>query len=179
MLNSHLKLKKNEQTIPKNSRHSANTWENAFYTLSSFKTFINPSVTTFPPRDVSNCMFFPLPSQVLVVQPTSPSVQIKEPPPSPGSPSAENMYAAPGPLYVQVRPRPHTRNNNKKHTRAYRKDSPINHFSNRRRCDYFACFCPSLRRANNANDLRAPNNSRIGGHHKACCRSNLTPTIEI
>lgn len=123
--------------------------------------------------------FFPLPSQVLVVQPTSPSVQIKEPPPSPGSPSAENMYAAPGPLYVQVRPRPHTRNNNKKHTRAYRKDSPINHFSNRRRCDYFACFCPSLRRANNANDLRAPNNSRIGGHHKACCRSNLTPTIEI
>nr|XP_029722407.1 protein grainyhead-like isoform X2 [Aedes albopictus] len=39
--------------------------------------------------------------KVLVVQPTSPSVQIKEPPPSPGSPSAENMYAAPGPLYVQ------------------------------------------------------------------------------
>ncbi|XP_021698370.1 protein grainyhead isoform X3 [Aedes aegypti] len=39
--------------------------------------------------------------KVLVVQPTSPSVQIKEPPPSPGSPSAENMYAAPGTLYVQ------------------------------------------------------------------------------
>ncbi|XP_062543424.1 protein grainyhead isoform X2 [Armigeres subalbatus] len=39
--------------------------------------------------------------KVLVVQPSSPSVQIKEPPPSPGSPSAENMYAAPGTLYVQ------------------------------------------------------------------------------
>ncbi|XP_058465164.1 protein grainyhead isoform X2 [Malaya genurostris] len=40
--------------------------------------------------------------KVLVVQPTSPSIQIKEPPPSPGSPSAETMYAAPGSTQIYL-----------------------------------------------------------------------------
>ncbi|XP_055707711.1 protein grainyhead isoform X11 [Phlebotomus papatasi] len=41
--------------------------------------------------------------KVLVVQSPSPSIQIKEQPPSPGSPSAENMYAAAGgtQIYLQ------------------------------------------------------------------------------
>lgn len=46
----------------------------------------------------------PLFSQVLVVQSPSPSLQIKEPPPSPGSPSSETMYGATGgtQIYMQV-----------------------------------------------------------------------------
>lgn len=43
--------------------------------------------------------------KVLVVQSPSPSLQIKEPPPSPGSPSSETMYATAGggtQIYMQV-----------------------------------------------------------------------------
>lgn len=43
--------------------------------------------------------------QVLVVQSPSPSLQIKEPPPSPGSPTSETMYATAGggtQIYMQV-----------------------------------------------------------------------------
>lgn len=43
--------------------------------------------------------------QVLVVQSPSPSLQIKEPPPSPGSPASETMYATAGggtQIYMQV-----------------------------------------------------------------------------
>ncbi|XP_037043523.1 protein grainyhead isoform X4 [Bradysia coprophila] len=42
--------------------------------------------------------------KVLVVQSPSPSLQVKEPPPSPGSPSSENMYGAAGgtQIYMQV-----------------------------------------------------------------------------
>lgn len=53
------------------------------------------------PEDLRKEPKNPRSQKVLVVQPTSPSIQIKEPPPSPGSPSAENMYAAPGTIYVQ------------------------------------------------------------------------------
>lgn len=55
-------------------------------------------------HDINNSSLSLL-SQVLVVQqsPTS-AIQIKEPPPSPGSPSADSMYGATGgtQIYMQV-----------------------------------------------------------------------------
>ncbi|XP_055619439.1 protein grainyhead isoform X2 [Toxorhynchites rutilus septentrionalis] len=54
------------------------------------------------PEDLRKEPKNPRSQKVLVVQPTSPSIQIKEPPPSPGSPSAETMYAAPGSTQIYL-----------------------------------------------------------------------------